>query len=270
MSLEYLIDCPAYATNSAGIRAMHYLAALLHRAGITIWSTVPNNFEKLPITHLTTAENLVAIYPDCVGPENKYRCSRVVRFMCAPASWPRPGFFGGGRISKEDMVFLFDDWYLNDVAAHYDGTLWKDCVFPLPCIEPEIFYPEEKTLNTALYVGKYDGPISFAASVILTRGSHTREDAAAILRRTERFYTLDHYTMMAHEAALCGCEVLKLFPDGTSQEYPTSPHQYLMMTECDDWIAGNFDAMVRRHFSPGRTSQGHGQSALQSAPAHMA
>jgi hypothetical protein len=256
MRLDYLMDCPPYVENSAGIRAMHYLAALLHRAGITCWTAFENPFEKLPVTHLAKTENLVAIYPDCVGPENPRAASRCVRFMCAPASWPRPGFFGGDKIPKDDLVLLFDGGYQKDIQDHYDAPLDPNCVFPIPCIERDLFYPEPKTIERTVYIGKSPTPEIVWANRIITRGSHTREEAAAILRQTKRFYTLDHYTMMAQEAALCGCEVFKMEPDGTAYDYPTDPDQYLMMPECDDWIAPHFDAMVKKHFSPARGAIG--------------
>ncbi len=258
MSFDYLMDCPQYVDNSAGIRAMHYLAFLLHRAGFTCWTANPNPFSELPVLHLDKVENLVAIYPDCVGPENPRGSSRCVRFMCAPASWPRPGFYGDGLIPSEDCVFLYDDWFAGDVARHYQAHLnYPDCLIPIPCIEPDMYYPEPKNIPRTTYIGKANCPnvgVELAAKCqIITRTSHSRAEAAEILRRTETFLTMDEYTMMANEAALCGCEVLHT-SNGQTKPYFTNPNhdplQFVMRPAEDVWIAKKFDALVRAHFTP--------------------
>ncbi len=257
MTLDYLMDCPPYDERSAGIRAMHYLAALLHRAGITCWTAHPNPFVNLPVTHLRTTENLVVIYPDCAGPENLRASSCCVRFMCAPASWPRPWFFGGDKIPAGDMVFVYDGWYLGDIAAHYGGDLWPDCVLPIPCIEPGLYYPEQKTIGKTTYTGKTTPSGGVVANRIITRENHSRQSAAAILRKTKHFHTLDNYTMMAREAVLCGCEVTKEISDGIAGDYfegqDHDAEYFIMRPETDTALARKFDGMVRRHFGVGQT-----------------
>jgi hypothetical protein len=200
------------------------------------------------------AADAVAVYPDCIGAGNPLRAERVVRFMFAPASWPRPYFFGGGpsggRIAADDMVVLYDDWYRNDVVWHYEGELRADCVLPVPCIERGLFYPESKTIDRVIYTGKAncEGRNRWGAAPVITRTSHSRDVAACTLRHAKRFYTLDHYTMMAHEARLAGCEVYKLFPNGESVPYPMNGTDYEQGAGRDQDCGRRFDEMVRGHF----------------------
>ncbi len=246
---RYHFHVPRYVANSAGIRAVHYLTELLRGGGHEVTVTNPKRFGwGAP----RAAADAVAVYPDCIGPSNPLQAKCVVRFMFAPPSWPRPYFFGGGptggRIAADDLVVIYDNWYRNDVAWHYEGELRADCVLPVPCIERGLFAPESKTIDRVIYTGKTDFGIRWDAVPVITRTSHSRAEAARMLCQAKRFYTLDHYTMMAHEAALCGCRVYRLFPNGESVPYPLNETDYEQGSGRDQDCARRFDEMVRGHF----------------------
>ncbi len=232
--MRFVFYCPPAEVESAGLRAFRYLGDLVAK------HCTDDGSDREP----------VAVYPDCIGPKNPLGLGRVIRFMFAPASWDH-GFYGGGRIVRSDLVFVFDPWYYDDIAAHYDGILDREAILPIPCIEPGLFYPEEKTILAVLYVGKGTLPANVPPDwQIITRDSHPRPDAAALLRRAAVFITMDHYTMMAHEAELCRCAVWKADANLALTPYPTNGAQYLMDAERDRAVALAFEKRARDFFPP--------------------
>lgn len=165
--------------------------------------------------------------------------------MCAPINWPSPGFYGGGKIPSNEMVLCFDSWYMKELQEHCASEVK---LFPIPCIEPDLFWYEEKTLESVIYFGKAKTVGFDKLATVITRMSHTRLEAASLLRRSKQFFTLDHYTMMAHEAELCGCKVFKMFVDGSYSPYETNGELYLMRKENDIMLAHQLNAMALQFF----------------------
>jgi hypothetical protein len=224
---------PGYDERSAGVRVCWYLDTLLTFAG---YQTVTN--------WAVPADNDIVIYPDCV-PGNPLKAKRVVRYMLYFAE----AYFGGVRIPENELAIPYSDYLVESVKKHCDGQIGP--VITLPCIEPGLFYPEEKTIEAVLYTGKETVPIArrpLQEMPVITRTSHSRAETAALLRKTKNLYTLDHYTAMVAEAQLCGARVWLVRDPQTFAEVTGDPSRYVMDLSKDAHLGDRFAQTCLKFF----------------------
>lgn len=211
--MKFNLAIPGYDERSAGVRVCWYLHTLLNLAGyetVTDWSK--------------PAPDDITVYPDCV-PGNPLEAARVVRYMLFFAE----SYFGKGPIPAEELAIPYADYLVEDLAAHYLGK--PVAPLPIPCIEPGLFYPEEKTVDSVLYTGKLTVAIERRPPhemPVITRTSHTRPEMAALLRKAKNLYTLDHHTAMAAEAKLCGARVWLVDGPEDFRELDQDPTPWVM------------------------------------------
>ena len=214
-------DNPETRKNGGG-RALLYLHELLHFAGHDCEINAP----------VGPAD--IVVYPDCVQ-GNPCNAAKVLRYMLY--FWP------GERIPASDCVIVYHEDYFDQVAQKYDRELPVENIVYIPCVEPDLFYPEEKTIEAVLFTGKLNCPDRPAEPMLeISKTSMTRADFAATLRKTKRLYSLDHHTIVFIEAALCGCLTWKVTDAGRGFEEVkvTNPQQYVMNPERDVALARKF------------------------------
>ena len=147
-----LVNNLNYNACSAGIRALHYLAALLRAADIPVAvthrcfynPTIPVRGEALP--------DDIVVYPDA-SRGNSLGAKRICRYMLYFAH----AYFGGDRIAKEECAIVFHRNYLADVQAHCDSPLTGDDIITVPILDKEWCFPEAKTVENVLYERKGQG-----------------------------------------------------------------------------------------------------------------
>jgi hypothetical protein len=225
---------PGYDERSAGVRICWYLDTLLTLAGyqtVTDWSK--------------PADNDIVVYPDCVV-GNPLEAKRVVRYMLYFAS----AYFGGGMIPKTELVIPYSDYLVKEVQAHYEGMIAEP--IPIPCIEPGLFFPEEKSVEAVLYTGKETVGLvhrPLQEIPVITRTSHTREQTASLLRKARNLYTLDHYTAMVAEAQLCGARVWLVDGPQSFREVVSDPTPWVMNFDRDEALGRKFAETALKFFS---------------------
>ncbi len=241
---------PKWDRQSGGVRGWHYLARVTRLAGYDVAATRLCRYDwRVPVVTRVTYREIV-VYPDCY-PGNRFWADRIVRFMCYFASCRKPGFYGGGRIPAGECVIVERPDYQADVEAHYDGALDWSRLIQLPCIEPGLFYPEPKTVPAALYIGKAevnacpDDPM-----LVFTRWNMTREQCAALVRKTAVLYSQDHHSLMNEEAVLAGCEVRLMTGPGAWKPYaPSIPVEERVMSPVRDTVhARRLVQIINEHF----------------------
>lgn len=214
---SYLFYCPNFDHASGGIRALQILCRDLCGCGYDARITsflpgyTPGGAWITGVKEIVefAKSGAVAVYPEgVIG--NPFKCQKVARLLLAPTQIRHP---------KEEIKFV------------YTKALWSQCgtypVLYIPTIEPWLFYApkiEERHENFNLfYVGKSfmdSKKISlmsiFEHWVEITRWPNwpkTRLELADILRQGKILLCFDNLTILAHEAALCGC-VTVIVPDG--------------------------------------------------------
>jgi len=181
------------------------------------------------------------IYPDCVM-GNPLNAKKAIRWMLF--------FWRGERIPKEQCVIVYHPLYFDQVAENYDGVLPLENVVTIPTIEPGLFYPEEKTIEAVLYTGKQTVTARPAIDgmVEISKASHSRQDAAALLRKARNLYSMDHHTIMLEEALLCGCRPWLVHQDGSVAAVERDLTGKVMDPERDAALARKFVAIVEAFF----------------------
>jgi GT2 family glycosyltransferase/tetratricopeptide (TPR) repeat protein len=215
-----LIKTHPFDASSAGVRVMHYLAALLNAADVPVAVTSPCFYNPaLPVRDRALPDDIV-VYPDaCRG--NEHGGTSVCRYMLYYAS----AYFGGDRIKKDECAIVFQKSYLADIQAHCDHPMTEDDIVHLPTLDATWCFPEPKSIENVVYPGKGDlskMPKIDGQYIVIPKnpprendnnyGSHhfAHQRTLALLRRAKNFYTLDPNTMMSAEAGLCGCKVFIL------------------------------------------------------------
>ncbi len=211
-----LVNNYHYNGVSAGVRALHYLAAMLRAADVPVAVTHTCFYNPtIPVRSQPLPDDIV-IYPDA-SRGNRLGARRICRYMCYYAH----AYFGGDRIRQDECAIVFHRDYLSDVQAHCDHPLTEDDIVTFPILDKEWCFPEEKTIENVFYAGKGKGkkappdidhiPISAAnapqnhSSPYSAHYAHMR--TLALLRKAKNFYTTDENTLMSCEAALSGCKV---------------------------------------------------------------
>ena len=201
---RYVIVAPPFEHASAGIRVLYDLQKWLTLAGLD--AIVCTYFNGYPIAQFS--EDIV-VYPE-VAPGNLLKAKRVIRYLLNI-----PGKLGHGEPIYADNEILVA--YNQSLAPYADGL-----VLQVPSIEP-YFHANDcnKTLN-AFYVGKGRNlGLHPADCVEITKTfPASRPEVAELLRKTNILYSYDHFTMLAAEAKLCGCQVILIQPDGSFQDCP--------------------------------------------------
>jgi GT2 family glycosyltransferase/tetratricopeptide (TPR) repeat protein len=211
---------------SAGVRALHYLAALLRAADIPVAVTNRCFYNPtIPVRAQALPDDIV-LYPDA-SRGNSLGAKRICRYMLYFAH----AYFGGDRIGKDECPLVFHRNYLADVQAHCDSPVTEDDIITIPILDREWCFPEPKNIENVLYEGKGKGRalpnIDFmvlaAANAAQNHNAPYSDHYAhmrtlAVLRKAKNLYTLDVNTLMSCEAALCGCKVFYVKDANTIEE----------------------------------------------------
>jgi hypothetical protein len=203
-SRRYVVVAPPYAHNSAGIRVMYDLQKWLVLAGLD--AIVCTWFNGYPVEQF---EDDIVIYPE-VAPGNLLKAKRVIRFILNV-----PGKLGYGEKTYDPGEILVA--YNKELAPYANGRMLQ-----VPSIEP--FFNADgavKTVN-AVFVGKgQDLGLHPADCIAITKAyPPSRREVAQLLRSTRTLYMYDDFSMISHEAALCGCDVKLIRKDGAIVDYP--------------------------------------------------
>jgi len=248
-----------YNACSAGIRALHYLAALLRAADVPVAVTNQCFYNPtIPVRAQALPDDIV-IYPDA-SRGNSLGARRICRYMLYFAH----AYFGGDRIGKDECTLVHHLNYLADVQAHSDSPVTEDDIITMPTLDKEWCFPEAKTIENVLYEGKGKGKalpkmdfmMIAAASAPQNHSNpyaphHAHMRTLAMLRKAKNFYTLDENTLMSCEAALCGCKVF-IIKDANTIEEQTDilalARLQVMSAERDVVLARKFADKIYRFF----------------------
>lgn len=200
MSYPYVIWAPPYFHSSAGVRAQFVLCALLRSEGQQASIQIMDNAQPLPpdrwidsphdappATGLYTADT-IDVYPETLAYDPSGR-GRYVRWLLGPAD-------------RDGLCFQWlpsmGDWP----------------VLHVPVIETDLFFPgsSDDRAGTGVWVGKasraHEDLHLPADGLEIGRGDPpTRSGLADLFRRLERLVSLDPFSVLNVEAALCGCPV---------------------------------------------------------------
>ncbi len=246
--MKFILHISPYDERSAGVRAMFQLLHSLRAIGHETACTMPSHY-NFEVTQRAQPGDF-AIYPDCV-PGNHLGATRIVRFFSAPADWTGPGFFNGGYVPASEKVVCYDSSLVENAMRHYDGTITPEDIFTIACIEPGAFYPEEKTIENLVYTGKqHVTTLPKVEGQIITRSNLIRSEFIPLLRKAKNIYSLDHYTMISQEAALCDCKAWKVMDETTFEPFaiPYDPAIVVIDRERDNATAERFSRRVCEFF----------------------
>jgi hypothetical protein len=208
MTNRIVIDNCGWHACSGGIRVLNYMAALIHSIGhpVAITSVCYYN-PALPGVGGQCDPDDIVVYPEIV-PGNPLQGQRVVRWQL---------YYPPYRSAKGDCVISFHPEYMAKCREMSDDPVPDDYILRLPGIDHgEWLYPEPKIIENCLFIGKRNcQEAPDIPGIVDIAGSHdlwfNRMRTIAVLRRSKNFYTMDHFTVMEDEAALCGCKVFRVF-----------------------------------------------------------
>ncbi|WP_342618986.1 hypothetical protein [Rhodoferax sp. GW822-FHT02A01] len=203
---RYVIVAPPYQHASAGIRVLYDLQKWLVLAGYD--AVVCTWFAGYPVESF--AEDIV-VYPE-VAPGNVLHAQRVVRFILNT-----PGKLGHGEKVYGPGELLVA--YNNELAPYADGL-----VLQVPTTEPFFHDAHGVRDKDAVYVGKGRNLGAHPAGCVEITKLYppTRRQLADLLQTVSTLYTYDDFTMLAHEAKLCGCNVTLIDASGQMRPLQTS------------------------------------------------
>jgi predicted O-linked N-acetylglucosamine transferase (SPINDLY family) len=223
---RYVVVAPPFQHNSAGIRVMYDLQKWLVRAGLD--AIVCTWFNGYPVEQF---EDDIVIYPE-VAPGNLLKAKRVIRFILNV-----PGKLGHGEKAYDPGEILVA--YNKELASYANGRMLQ-----VPSIEP--FFHAEGAVKTvdSVFVGKgQDLGLHPPGCIAITKAyPPSRREVAQLLRSTKTLYMYDDFSMISHEAALCGCDVKLIRKDGeivpyphlswpTIEEFKVQLHDFIEMTK---------------------------------------
>jgi len=226
--LRFIHFVPPYNHRSAGIRAVHYFAYLMRKAGYNAYVNNIGNPWGVPIYEGFADESDIVIYPEYIGGVNLLRAKNIARWILFYPSQ----LFGDCIIPANEYVMPYAKWLYDETKSQYAGELTEDNILELPTIEEGLFKPAPKTIESAYWVYKgahhYDPTLVPHNSVEITATfPSTRQALAKLLGATKTFYTFDHDTAMSFEAKLSGCKVILL-------EKGKEPKEDLRISSCMD------------------------------------
>ena len=195
-------------------------------------------------------ENAVVVYPEIIW-GNPLGARHVARWVLN-----RPALRGGSlRFSPDELVFSWSRQYYP--SPH---------LLRLDVIDRDLFYDAgERRTTDAVFVYKggrvRETPELDGLPVITMDYPASREELAALLRRTRILYTHDLHTALADEADACGAKVKVITPDGFdlwkpgSEAYDpsASAHQlaeFIRLTQHDEGSRNCCTRGARRPFLP--------------------
>jgi predicted O-linked N-acetylglucosamine transferase (SPINDLY family) len=204
---RYVIFAPLYRHNSAGIRVMFELQKWLILAGYD--AIVIAGAKEYALAQF--ADDII-VYPEVVT-GNPLKARRVVRYILNV-----PGKLSGTKTyAKHELLVAY-----SAALAEYAGGN----VLQTPSIE-SIFYSDGrvKTVN-AVYVGKGKDLKLHPDDCVYITGSFpaTRFEVAEFMRSVKTLYTYDSFSVIAHEAMECGCDVKLIDKDGSIGAFPDPCH----------------------------------------------
>lgn len=196
---KYIIWAPQYA-KSNGIRVLYKLAQQLEQKGYEayIWCEAETCKDVKYIKKITdeNRKNDIVVYPEIVlgNPLEFQNVARWILYF--------PGKLGG---SKE-----YDDYEVPFVFGRVYYP--KGDILLIDTLDRKLFYKDDTIKDTDCYFvykkGKWREIPKFENMTEITYDyPKTREELAQLLRRTKTLYTYDDHTILADEAALCGCDV---------------------------------------------------------------
>lgn len=201
--MKWIILIPCIEMKSAGVRVLVYLNELMVELG-----------HHCEINGCLEPEH-IAVFPDVVR-GNPLGASRIVRYMLYYPS----AYYGGDRIAAQECPIIYHEMYYDAVCSHCDLPPSRENIIMLPTLNKDLFYPEEKTVESVLYIGKNhcsERPVGDMP--VITRENMSRDKCIALLRRTKKLYTLDWHSAIATEADLCGCEVYLVKPGQVFEQF---------------------------------------------------
>jgi hypothetical protein len=156
----------------------------------------------------------IFIYPEIIC-GNPYNAKKVVRYMLY-YPWHH---FGNGRIPKHELLIPHNKWVYWDSITNCDYPLPEEHILEITIAEPHLFYLDasvKKDINT-YWVSKCDPTLverfPLPKGCVHIHHGHSRENVAALLRKTKYFFSFDVNTSMMNEAYLCGAEVFLITND---------------------------------------------------------
>lgn len=231
--IPYVIHCARYDHSSGGIRVLHMLCEALNKtAKETIcYMTFGDSPKKEECPHkipeLMTSEafhmsecGAIFIYPEVIS-GNPFGAKNVVRYIMN-----KPGLLGGDTsYDSNELIYTYTSILEKYIPVinfrNFQGTL------NLPSIEQNLFHlPNE--LTTLRYIfpyyvgkGKYiPGLLNEKIYSEITRNPDypaSRKDLARVFSNSNVFICFDNFSIMPHEAVLCGCPAI-VVKDGTIQD----------------------------------------------------
>jgi hypothetical protein len=202
--MKFILFSPPRHHRSAGIRVVYRLADLIRDVGYEVDQQCNDTYRA--------KDNEIVIYEDFFGNINPWKAKNIARYLMGFVPEPY------APIPANEYVMVYSKEFMANAQAHYKGKIDESNIFKLPSIEPGLFKPLTKNINS-FYVGKgkfISGKVLDGAVEITRTWPNKREEVANILGRSKTFYCFDPFTAMATEAMLCGCEVKYLAPDNVS------------------------------------------------------
>ena len=230
--MRFIIDTSPWnrVFRSAGHRVLHYLVHILNKAGYEAYSGQNDNNPEwiepfIPHEQITSED--IIIYSDWVGWKNHLKGSKIVRYILLQCDDPcqiHKDCWRIGIMPANELMVLYKKEYVDQLKF---WQLKEEHYFQLPSIEPGLFHPAEKTIDSVYYIGKG----LWAADKIthkllpeikkqLPDNCHwieparpeTRQGLALLLGKLKRLYTFDWNSAICDEAFLSDCEVYYITP----------------------------------------------------------
>lgn len=224
---------------------MNYLPAMIHSIGHPVAVTSKCFYNPLlPVVGQCEADDIV-VYPEIVA-GNPRSGKRVVRYLL---------YFPPHRYTDlNDCPVVYMPDFMAKCRAACDMPIGDDDIVELPNISyPEWCFPEAKTIEAVLFTGKRNcNEEPEIPGIIYIQGEgdlwFQRQRTLSLLRRARALYTMDHYTVLEHEAVLCGCKVFKVFGKNDFREQHPDAQQRIMRPALDGRYAQKFLGIVARFF----------------------
>lgn len=250
--MHLFLQIDGYNPCSAGSRVKHYLAFLLHAAGVPVSVNSRCHFKPGLEVLGQPRQDMIVVYTNGVA-GNCYRAQKLCwYFLLEPKR-----FFNNVAAHVPDCqaALVYHRDYFSASKACCRRKLAEEDIITIPALESQWCFPEPKTIEAAAYKGKgvpFSVPgveltfVSNPSGCLFTAHHHT----LSILRAAKKFYTSDPHTLMADEAALCGCEVFIVKSGGVIEHQNLTNHAagQIMRPQQDVDLARRFAERIRLVF----------------------